>query len=497
MSRKNLNWQSTNTSVGTTDSERYLVQLAKKVFLSLWSYPNVFTDEGRCHGKGDGKELCDLLVAFGNDIILFSDKHSKFSNHENINVAWFRWYRYAIRGAAKQLKGAETWINRFPERVFLDRSCEIPLPIKLPSPLEARIHLVAVTRGSSNHSQSYWGRGSSGSLFIDTSLIGDQHMSAPFRVGWPLPNKRFVHVFDETTLDIVLNELDTVSDFVEYLKKKESLFSIRDVDCSIAGEEELIAIYLSNFDFKKNEHFFPSLPEGAALILGEGDWLRLLDSPGYASRRKANEISYTWDDLIEFHSHHIMHESAVSYSHENSSNSHERVMRIMASENRITRRVLGEAFHVANDVKQKGLRFTRTVLSQVKGRAYVFMSIPKPENYSFEDYLERRRSDLLLYVDGCKLEFEKLSEIIGIVFEPGQRVLNSIDFLYVDFGENQLPTEFINEIKPQLKNANMWDKKSMKSGVIRHLPFPKVDSIIFNIYIWLRHKLKKLVRYLR
>ena len=61
-------WEEAAEDEGTTDSERALTRLARKAFLTLWSYPNVFTDEGRAGGKGDGKELCDLLVVFGNDV---------------------------------------------------------------------------------------------------------------------------------------------------------------------------------------------------------------------------------------------------------------------------------------------------------------------------------------------------------------------------------------------------------------------------------------------
>tara|TARA_R110001599_G_scaffold196542_1_gene393074 strand:- start:24 stop:416 length:393 start_codon:yes stop_codon:yes gene_type:complete len=129
MKINNAHWRSSLSSEGCTESERYLVNLAKKAFLSLWSYPNVYTNEGR-QGNGDGKELCDLLIAFGNDILLFSDKNCEFSTHEDINVAWSRWYRRAIDKSVKQLSGAESWIIRFPERVFLDKKCELSTTIQ-------------------------------------------------------------------------------------------------------------------------------------------------------------------------------------------------------------------------------------------------------------------------------------------------------------------------------------------------------------------------------
>lgn len=60
-------------SAGVTASERYLNELCKRSFLSLWSYPNLFRDQGRRYGKGDGKELCDHLIIFNEHVIIFSD----------------------------------------------------------------------------------------------------------------------------------------------------------------------------------------------------------------------------------------------------------------------------------------------------------------------------------------------------------------------------------------------------------------------------------------
>jgi hypothetical protein len=62
---------------GTTAAERFLARLCSKSFLSLWSYPGVYRDQGK-RGPGDGKEICDLLVVFGDDIVVFSDKDCHF-----------------------------------------------------------------------------------------------------------------------------------------------------------------------------------------------------------------------------------------------------------------------------------------------------------------------------------------------------------------------------------------------------------------------------------
>jgi hypothetical protein len=54
---------------GVTGSERFLAQLAEHSFLNLWSYPNVVIDK-KLGGVGDGKEMCDLLVVCGDDVLI-------------------------------------------------------------------------------------------------------------------------------------------------------------------------------------------------------------------------------------------------------------------------------------------------------------------------------------------------------------------------------------------------------------------------------------------
>ena len=88
-------------SEGVTASERYLGKLCRRSFLSLWSYPGVLRDQGRSNGKGDGKEVSDLLVVFENHILLrlerqrlgpqpFPDRRSEAAKHPPPLAACFR-----------------------------------------------------------------------------------------------------------------------------------------------------------------------------------------------------------------------------------------------------------------------------------------------------------------------------------------------------------------------------------------------------------------------
>src|SRR5207247_7172255 len=81
-------------SMGVTSAERYLKRVCDGSFLSLWSYSGVYRDQRS--GRGVGKEICDLLVVFDRDIIIFSDKYCAFPDTGNISLDWSCWFRRAV-----------------------------------------------------------------------------------------------------------------------------------------------------------------------------------------------------------------------------------------------------------------------------------------------------------------------------------------------------------------------------------------------------------------
>jgi hypothetical protein len=58
---------------------------------------------------------------------------------------------------------------------------------------------------------------------LRSDLRGFEAHSTPFTIGDLDPAKTFVHVLDDTSLDIVLGTLDTIADLTHYLRKKEEL----------------------------------------------------------------------------------------------------------------------------------------------------------------------------------------------------------------------------------------------------------------------------------
>lgn len=294
------NHQSIRKNTSVTASEEYLKALCEKTFLSLWSYPNIYRDQGKPKDVGSGKEICDLLVVFENHIIIFSDKHCDFQNNEDEDLNWKRWFNRAIKESAKQAWGAEKWIRNFQNRIFLDKNCTIPLPIDLPKKNEMKLHLVVVAHGVSEKISEKLG--GSGSLMINSDIKGIKDHTHPFMIGDLDPNKTFIHVLDDFFLETLMSTRDTISEFVKYLEKKEKLMRSRIVFA--AGEEELLAIYLKRV--KDGEHDFdlPSDMDGIALM--EGYWENFKSHPQRLAQIKSDSISYVWDRLIEKFSKHAL-----------------------------------------------------------------------------------------------------------------------------------------------------------------------------------------------
>ncbi len=116
---------------GYTATEQALAGFADRSFLRLWSYPNTFNDRTKS-STGSGQEIADLMVVFGPHVLIFSDKDIAWQEDKPTGLAWSRWYKRAVASSIGQLEGAERWIDKHPDRIFVDQMCEQRLPIALP-----------------------------------------------------------------------------------------------------------------------------------------------------------------------------------------------------------------------------------------------------------------------------------------------------------------------------------------------------------------------------
>jgi hypothetical protein len=301
-------------------SEEYVAKLCNKTFLSLWNYSTPI-------GKKN-KELCDVLVVCDPDVIIFSVKEIALPVHDDLEVVWERWRKRAIDESCQQIYGAERWIKQANNVIESNGGKTIPFP----KSSKVRIHRVGVALGSEG---------------VVPITYGDF-------------GKGFIHIFDEQSLDIVMNELDTVEDFVKYLADKETLFR-KGAKVVSGSEEDLLAIYLHN-----NRSF----PQSDLVIIEEGSWQGLIKKAEYIRKKEEDELSYVWDRIIETFCSDFKQGDLIFG---NQLTQVELVTRIMARENRFNRRLLGKSF---TEFIQMSDKVRARIVPSPSQIMYVFLACP-------------------------------------------------------------------------------------------------------------------------
>lgn len=305
-------------SEGLTASEKVLAELCDKSFLKMWTYPNLF--------RKPGKELTDLLVVFGNDVIIFSDKSCSYPDTGDADLDWSRWYNHSIAHSARQIAKAEKCILSNPDKVFLDAKCLQKLPIDLPSASEIRVHRICVAVGALDRAEAETG---TRALRIEPAVLND---AVRFTVGTTDKASGWVHVFDEESLATVLAELSTVTDFINYLNSKDALTQTSFKVAS--AETDLLGYYLWN------NRSFPAIDQDYGI---DPDlWATVEVSPAFLAGREENKVSQFWDGLIEYINEHYLNET-LEFGNDHTMSEHERLVRILAGETRFHRRVLSKA----------------------------------------------------------------------------------------------------------------------------------------------------------
>lgn len=418
-----LSWDIPKTQ-GLTASERYLGRLGDESFLSLWSYANVYRDKG--------KEFCDLLVVCGNNVLIFSDKSIAWPENVSLELAWSRWYRRAISKSADQISRAANWLVNHPERLFLDPKCEHRFPIDLPTNDQMRLHRIIVARGAADACLDFFGQGSGGLILspLKDNTSEPAERLSPFTVGNPGRDNAFYHVFDEVSLAVVLRELDTISDLVSYLEKKEKLIEGNHLVIA-AAEEDLLAVYLKDVN-ESGEHDFvaesgKSLQEGQFLVIEEGSYRTYRQRDEYRRKLHANKISYLWDRLIERFAKNIIGDTSYvvrGYEEYHEPSKSELGLRYMALEGRLERRMHSQAISTAFEKIGKADRFFRGMLpgptSPDQSTAFFVMLLKRRSvlaDQTDDDYRLIRSNLLYAYALGFLKQNPQLKRVVGIATE--------------------------------------------------------------------------------
>ncbi|HCT2507857.1 TPA: SEC-C domain-containing protein [Aeromonas dhakensis] len=416
-----------------TPSEAFLSYLCGKTFLSLWSYPNVYTDEGFSK-TNTGKELCDLLVVFNNNIFIFSDKDIKFNHEVEVSVAWERWKRKSIYNSIRQLYGAESFMRRYPSRIYVDRECSIPFPIEF-NIETAKVYLISVTKNSLEPASKYFNQHSLGSS--GTLVQCYNHLAAmqdkPFHISDYHPEKTFVHIFDERALQLVMSELDTIYDFASYLDAKQEYIRNGIVSC-IVGEEEFLALYIANKNPMTSGVDEIPLVEPNSIIV-EGHWESYQESFGKELLDAYKKGSEGWDRLINHFSQHIL-SANVGLGAELEFSTHEKAIKYLASENRVSRYYLNKALSEKFHLVPRNVRSARLATSPLyQNNMYILLFFPKDDEESYEKYREARQNSMHAYAFVAKYKYPKCNNFIVFATEPKGSSFRSEDIIVIEYQE--------------------------------------------------------------
>lgn len=418
---------------GENESERILMKLCRKSFLSLWAFANTHTDEDKKSESNSAKEFCDVLVVFENDVIIFSDKHINFNKEKDLQISWNRWHKKAVIKSKNQLRGAKKWVERFPDRVFLDAECSKKLPVEIKK--ESKIHLIAVTRGTAEAATNYHGDYFGSHMLYANNL--DQRIidECPFLIDQTYDDS-FCHVFDEVSLEIIMHELDTIADFKNYLIKREALFKNTKNALWLKGEESLLASYLSN----PLQEEIISISDTSKLVHYDDEnlYLRMTSQENYIKYRKKVENSYIVDDLIEKFIR-LGDPNLVRTNKKQSNQDLILAINLLASEPRSQRVNIAEQLTIAS-IKAAELdrsKYMRCfMVSENADRAYCFLFLARDLDISDQEYREKRLAMLHLYSVSIAKRYLQLNKIISLGFNhPKDKKFPSSEDLLVFFND--------------------------------------------------------------
>ncbi len=166
-------------------------------------------------------------------------------------------------------------------------------------------------------------------LKVNPRIVDD---AEPFAVGVVSQARGWVHIFDEESIKVVLNELSTTSDLIHYLNSKVALIEEGHFTGADA-ELDILAYYLWNgrkFPQRESDYRLdPNL------------WPKVEKSPEFIAGRRENEIGQFWDGLIEYVTGHYLAQT-LEFGNEMQMSDHEHLVRRMAGESRFSRRVLSK-----------------------------------------------------------------------------------------------------------------------------------------------------------
>jgi hypothetical protein len=316
---------------------------------------------------------------------------------------------------------------------------------------------------------------------VKNDIVGKAHFQPiddvlPFAIGLVNENpKKYTHIFDDSTLDVIMKTADTISDFIQYLKKKEE-FLLSGRHIMIAGEEELLAYYLKNVD-KDGNHCFPFPDDANAILIDEGFWEEFMQHKDRIGQIESNELSYVWDRLIDEFTKHLLN-GTQHYSTGHTIAEQEVALRLMARENRTMRRMLTKSLSAVVKRANEEMRSARVIAApDLDGTYYVFLSLDPPKNDTYEGYRDVRMKLLEAYCKVTRLKFASANDIVGIATEPAKYgEERSEDLMYFD--GRQWDDELANEARRFQEELNILNE--VKATKVSEPEYPRQRDVEYR-----------------
>lgn len=269
--------------------EDFVNSIAYNSFVEHWCYPSP-KDE-----NGDKKEICDLLILFDDSLIIVSVKNYEFKDF------YSRYFRRTIDKAVKQIYGAERKLFSADKDIFIKHpKREIE---SFPKDKIKNIYRVIVN-------------------------LGEGVRFYPFNQA--TKDDKFITLLDREAFETIVQELDTIPDFLEYLRKREELFSDKAVTILPGEEDDFPAETAQQFfeyaqqqfnpngkqsilisgtehdilaHYLKNNRTFPeyikSKEYNGMFVQLDGNWTDFNQRNQVKEKRTLNKNSYFLDELVK------------------------------------------------------------------------------------------------------------------------------------------------------------------------------------------------------
>jgi hypothetical protein len=237
-----------------SDAEKFVYNISKDILLEEYCLINPYIK------NSDNKEICDLLILFNDICIIVSVKNYSFNGNLE------RFEKKVFEKSKNQLLGAKRKLEQIKKCIITEKNSK-----EKEFDVNTTTKFILITLNFGHELESY-------------SII-------------EFENDSIVHNLDKDTFETILFEIDSVSEIIDYLTKKEELYR-KGISLNLIGKEkDLLAWFITNKREFPEKWFNHDASEVILDITGRWDFYNT--NPQTVTKREANRISYFVDELVK------------------------------------------------------------------------------------------------------------------------------------------------------------------------------------------------------